>query len=66
MCGVKSLFDLLDKLQILFKIFLVYNISISLIKLYLNYPNVVLFVQQVDFLSLTTFDQKLRAIKLLT
>ena len=66
MCGAKSLFDLLDKLRTLFKIFLAYNISISPTKSYLNYPNVVILGQQVDSLGLTTSNQKLRAIKLLT
>lgn len=42
MYGVKSLSDLLNTLQILFEIFLVYNISISPTKLYLNYPNKVI------------------------
>ena len=65
-CRAKSLPDLLDKLRILFEIFLAYNISISPTKSYLNYPNVVLLGQQVDSLSLTTLEQKLKAIKFLT
>ena len=65
-CGVKLLLDLLEKLQTLFEIFLAYNISISPTKSYLNYPNVVLLGQRVDFLGLTTFEQKLKALKLLT
>lgn len=50
----KSLPNLLDKLQTLFKIFLVYNIFISPTKSYLNYPNIVLLDQRVNFLGLTT------------
>ena len=42
-CGAKSLPDLLDKLQVLFDIFLYYNISIKPTKSFLNYPDVVLF-----------------------
>lgn len=60
------LLNLLDKLRTLFEIFLAYNIFISHIKLYLNYSNVVLLSQQVHFLGLTIFDQKLKIIKLLT
>lgn len=37
---VKSLPDLFQKLQILFKIFLKYNISIKPTKFYLNYPDI--------------------------
>ena len=66
MCGAKPLPDLLDKLRTLFEIFLAYNISISPTKSYLNYPSVVLLSQRVDSLGLTTFVQKLKAIKLLT
>ncbi len=50
----------------MFEIFLDYNISISPTKSYLNYPNVVLLGQRVDSLGLTTLEQKLKAIKLLT
>lgn len=39
-CGAKSLPDLLQKLCILFDIFLEYNISIKPTKSYLNYPDV--------------------------
>lgn len=39
-CGARSLSDLFSKLQILFDLFLYYNISIKPIKFYLNYPNV--------------------------
>lgn len=42
-CGAKSLPDLLQKLRILFEIFLEYNISIKPTKSYLNYPDVSLF-----------------------
>ena len=65
-CGAKSFPDLLDKLHTLFEIFLAYNISISPTKLYLNYPNVVLLGQQMYSIGLTTSEQKLKAIKLLT
>ncbi len=65
-CGAKLLPDLLYKLQTLFEIFLAYNISISPIKLYLNYLDVILLGQWVDSLGLTTSEQKLKAIKLLT
>ena len=41
-CGTRSLPNLLEKLQTLFEIFLIYNISISPTKSYLNYPNVAL------------------------
>ncbi len=65
MCRAKLLPDLFYKLQILFEIFLAYNISISLTRSYLNYPNVVLLGQRVDSLGLTTSEQKLKVIKLL-
>lgn len=58
--------DLLQKLQILFKIFLEYNISIKLTKFYLNYLDVGLLGQQVNFLGLTTSAKKFKAIQLLT
>lgn len=41
-CRTKSLSNLLEKLQALFKIFLKYNISISPTKSYLNYLNMAL------------------------
>lgn len=63
-CRAKSFLDLLDKLHTLFEIFHTYNISISPIKSYLNYLNVVLLGQQVDSLGFTTLEQKLKAIKL--
>ncbi len=66
MCGARLLPDLLDKLQTLFEIFLKYNISISPIKSFLNYPDVALLGQQVNSLGLTTSEQKLKAIQLLT
>lgn len=47
------------------KIFLEYNILIKLIKSYLNYPDIGLLGQQVNFLGLTTFVEKLKAIQLL-
>lgn len=63
-CGAMSLSDLLEKLRILFDIFLKYNISIKLSKSFLNYPNVRLLGQKVSSLGLTTSEEKLRAIKL--
>lgn len=65
-CGAKSLPDLLHKLRILFDIFLQYNISIKPTKSYLNYPDVGLLGQRVNSLGLTTSEEKLKAIRLLT
>lgn len=62
-CRAKSFFDLLKKLRILFDIFFKYNISIKPTKSFLNYPNVGLLSQWVDFLGLTTSEKKLWAIK---
>ena len=59
----KSLSDLLDKLRILFDIFLKYNISIKPIKSFLNYPDVGLLGQQVNSLGPTILEEKLKAIK---
>lgn len=39
-CGAKSLFDLFNKLQVLFDIFLYYIIFIKLIKSCLNYLDI--------------------------
>lgn len=64
-CGARSLPDLLEKLQTLFEIFLIYNISISPTKSYFNYPDVALLGQRVNSLGLTTSEQKLKAIQLL-
>ncbi len=50
----------------MFDIFLKYNISISPTKSYLNYPNVALLDQRVNSLGLTTSEQKLEAIRLLS
>ena len=66
MCEARSLPDLLDKLRTLFEIFLKYNISISPTKSFLNYPDVALLGQRVNSLGLTTSEQKLKAIQLLT
>lgn len=63
--NARSLPDLLDKLQVLFEIFLHYNISIKPIKSFLNYPDVWLFRQRVNSLGLITSDEKLKAIHLL-
>lgn len=57
--------DLLNKLRILFEIFLCYNISIKPTKSFLNYPDIGLFGQQVNSLGLTTSEEKLKAIRLL-
>ena len=65
-CAAKSLTDPLQKLRILFDIFLKYNISIKPTKSFLNYPDVGLLGQQVNSLGLTTSKEKLRAIKHLT
>lgn len=64
-CSTRSLSDLIQKLRILFKIFLEYNILIKPTKSYLNYPDVGLLGQRVKFPSLTTFVEKLKAIQLL-
>lgn len=64
-CKAKSLDNLFVKLRILVKIFVAYTILIKLIKSFLNYPNVGLFGQRVDFLGLMTAEDKLQAIKLL-
>ena len=65
-CGAKSLPDLLDKLRVLFDIFLYYNICIKPTKSFLNYPDVALLGQRVNSLGLTTSEEKLKAIRLLT
>ena len=49
----------------LFDIFLRYNISIKTTKSFLNYPDVGLLGQRVNSLGLTTFDEKLKAIRFL-
>lgn len=64
-CSAKSLPDLLSKLQILFDIFLRYNISIKPTKFFLNYPDVGFLGQRVNSLGLTSSDEKLKAIRLL-
>ena len=64
-CDTGFLLNFLNKLQILFNIFLYYNISIKLTKSYLNYPEVRLLGQQVNFLGLAISEEKLRAIRLL-
>lgn len=64
-CDAKSLLDLLSKLRVLFNIFLRYNISIKPTKSLLNYLNVGLLGQRVNSLGLTTFEEKLKAIRLL-
>lgn len=59
---IRLLANLLDKLQALFEIFFTYNISIKPTKLYLNYLNMALLGQQVNFFGLTTLEQKVKAI----
>lgn len=64
--GARSLLDLLDQLRVLFNIFLYYNIYIYPIKLYLNYLDMRLYGKRVNSLGLTTSDEKLKLIYLLT
>lgn len=64
-CVTRSLPDLLDKLRVLFEIFLHYNISIKPTKSFLNYPDVGLLGQRVNSIELTISDEKLKAIRLL-
>lgn len=65
-CVAKSLEDLLVKLRTLFEIFVTYNISVQPTKLFLNYLDVGLLGQRVNFLGLTTAKDQLQAIKLFT
>ena len=65
-CNAKSLLDFLDKLRVLFEIFLHYKISIKPTKSFLNYPDVGLLGQRVHSLELIISDKKLKAIHLLT
>ena len=60
------MFDTFDKVWVLFKIFLHYNIFIKSTKSFFNYPDIELFRQKVNSLGLTTFDEKLKAIRVLT
>lgn len=64
-CGARSLFHLFHKLQVFFEVFLCYNIFIKPLKLYLNYPDMELFWQKVNFLGLITSDKKLKVIRFL-
>lgn len=64
--GARLLPDLLNKLQTLFEIFFHYNISIKPTQSYLNYSDVALLGQCMNSLSLTTSEEKLKAIQLLT
>ena len=64
-CGAKFFSDLLEKLHILFDIFLIYNISIKPTKSFFNYSNVKFLGQQINFLGLTTSEEKFRVIKYL-
>lgn len=63
--GVRSFLNLIQKLRILFEIFQEYNISIKPTKSYLNYLDIYLLDQQVNFLGLTTSVEKFKAIQLL-
>lgn len=65
-CGARSLSDLLKKLRSIFEIFLYYNISIRPSKSFLNYPDVAFLGQCVNSLGLTTLEEKLKAMRLLT
>ena len=62
-CG--GLANLLTKLCVFFDIFLRYNILIQLTKSYLNYPDVALLGQHINFLGLSTSEEKLKAVCLL-
>lgn len=57
--------DLLTKLHVLFEVFLRYNILIQPSKYYLNYLNVSLLGQRVNFLGLLTSEEKLKTVRLL-
>lgn len=60
--NIRLLPDLLNKLQVLFEIFLCYNISIKPTKLFLNYSDMGLVKQRVNFLRLTNSNKKFKAI----
>ncbi len=64
-CETTLATDLLQKFCVLFEIFVAYNISIKPTKTCLNYLDVGFLGQPVNFLGLTTSDDKLRAIQLL-
>ena len=64
--AAKSLDNLHFKQRMLFEIFVANKISIKPTKLFLNYLDVGLLGQCVNFLGLTTAKKKLQAIKLLT
>lgn len=61
--GAKSLSNLFNKMCIFFDIFFKYNISIQPTKSFLNYLDIRLLNQQVNFLGQITSEEKLRAIK---
>lgn len=61
----KFLPNLLTKLCILFDIFLHYNILIQPSKFHLNYPDIALLGRWVNFLGLSTFEEKLKVVYLL-
>ena len=63
--GATSVADAFQEPRVLFEIFVAYNISIKRTKIYLNYPDIGFLGQRVNFLGLTTSDDKLRAIQLL-
>lgn len=55
----------LTKLRVFFKIFLCYNISIQPTKSYLNYSDVALLGQRVNFFGLSTSKEKLKVVRFL-
>lgn len=65
-CGATFLDYMLQKLWILFLIFVAFNILIKPTKIFLNYPNVGLLGQRVNSLGLTPMEKKLKAIQELT
>lgn len=58
-CIGKFLNNLFFKLRILFQIFVAYRILIKLTNLFLNYLDMGLFEQYINFLDLTTIIKKL-------
>ena len=61
----KSFADYLSNLRLLFELFVKYNISIFLIKIFLNYFNINLLNRRVDLFDLVIAKNKLEAIKAL-
>ena len=54
----KSLTEHLFNLRLLFQLFIKYNISISLIKIFFDYSNVNLFKRYVNFIRFFTIEDK--------